>query len=369
MGNIHVGNMRICFICVEIFAWGKYGGFGRATRIIGRELAKRGIEVFAVVPRRKGQKPIEELDGITVLSFKPYSPLSSSDLYKKCDADIYHSQEPSFGTYLAIRAMPTRKHMITFRDPKDTKDWIMEFHLPSLSKMQVIANYLYEENFLVKSAVLHSDGVFCAAKHLIPKVKVKYGLRMSPNFLPTPVSVPEKVKKAVTPTVCFLARWDRRKRPEIFFELARKIPRVRFIGIGVGQDRKWDNHLRKRYSNLPNLEMTGLIDQFSTNDLSSILEKSWVLVNTSKREGLPNSFLEALAHRCAILSRVNPDGITERFGYHVKDDDFVQGLARLLEQNTWKEKGENGYEYVKENFELGKIIDQHVSVYSEILKK
>jgi len=44
--------MRVCLICVEIFAWGKYGGFGRATRLIGRELAKRGVEVFAVVPRK-----------------------------------------------------------------------------------------------------------------------------------------------------------------------------------------------------------------------------------------------------------------------------------------------------------------------------
>ena len=41
--------MRICLISVEIFAWGKYGGFGRATRTIGRELAQRGHEVFAVV--------------------------------------------------------------------------------------------------------------------------------------------------------------------------------------------------------------------------------------------------------------------------------------------------------------------------------
>ena len=48
--------MKICLICVEIFAWGKFGGFGRATRIIGRELVKKGFEVTAIVPLRKGQK-------------------------------------------------------------------------------------------------------------------------------------------------------------------------------------------------------------------------------------------------------------------------------------------------------------------------
>ena len=63
--------MRICLICVEIFAWGKYGGFGKATRTIGRELARRGHEVYAVVPRRQGQRPEESLDGIRVLGFSP----------------------------------------------------------------------------------------------------------------------------------------------------------------------------------------------------------------------------------------------------------------------------------------------------------
>jgi len=66
--------MRICLISVEIFAWGKYGGFGRATRLIGRELARRGHKVSAVVPRRQGQRRVEDLDGITVLGFSPWQP-------------------------------------------------------------------------------------------------------------------------------------------------------------------------------------------------------------------------------------------------------------------------------------------------------
>ena len=115
--------MKVCFICVEIFAWGKYGGFGRATRLIGRELAKRGIEVFAVVPRQKNQKPVEYLDGITVFSFPKYLPWTSRKLLKQTNADIFHSEEPSLGTYLALKDMPKSKHLITFRDPRNFDDW------------------------------------------------------------------------------------------------------------------------------------------------------------------------------------------------------------------------------------------------------
>ena len=66
--------MKICLICVEIFAWGKYGGFGRATRLLGKELVKRGFAVYAVVPRRKGQKKFEDVDGIQVLSYPMHNP-------------------------------------------------------------------------------------------------------------------------------------------------------------------------------------------------------------------------------------------------------------------------------------------------------
>ena len=72
--------MRICLICVEIFAWGKYGGFGRATRLIGGALAGRGYQVAAVVPRRAGQAPVEDLDGITVYGYSASNPWSSIDL-------------------------------------------------------------------------------------------------------------------------------------------------------------------------------------------------------------------------------------------------------------------------------------------------
>ena len=359
--------MRICLICVEIFAWGKYGGFGRATRTIGRELAKRGVEVFAVVPRRNGQKPMEELDGITIVSFPAYSLWFSKELYKTCDADIYHSQEPSMGTYLAMKAMPERKHIITCRDSRDFQDWKIEYELPFINRLNVISNYLYVDNFLVRGAVRRADRVYCAARFLGPKVKVLYNLKSDPNLLHTPVIIPDKIKKANTPTVCFLARWDRRKRPEIFFELARKFPHVEFIGIGKAQDGKWDTYLRNTYSNLPNLEMTGFIDQFSTNDLSSILEKSWVLVNTSMREGLPVSFLEAAANKCAILSGVDPDGFASRFGYCAKDDNFVEGLEFLLEDERWEERGEYGYEYIKETFEMNKAINRHIDVYEQAL--
>ncbi len=42
--------MRVCLVCIEMFGLGTYGGFGRATRVIGRELVARDIDVCVVAP-------------------------------------------------------------------------------------------------------------------------------------------------------------------------------------------------------------------------------------------------------------------------------------------------------------------------------
>jgi len=359
--------VRVCLICVEIFAWGKYGGFGRATRIIGRELVKRGVDVVAVVPSRQDQKPQEELDGMHVLSFSPRHPWSSRSLYAQCNADVYHSCEPSLGTYLAMKAMPNKTHVITMRDTRDLTDWKMEYTLPSIGKLQVLSNYLYEDNPLVRKAVRKAHGVYCAAHLLIPKVKEKYKLLADPSFLPTPVDIPENVCKAENPTVCYIGRWDRRKRPELFFQLAKSFPEVQFVAVGSSRDSKWDQYLRETFSNIPNLEMTGFIDQFVSNRHSQILEKSWIIVNTATREGLPNSFLEATAHGCAILSAVNPDSFASEFGFHVKDSRFDEGLKYLLKNRKWEEQGNRGRQYVRQTFEQDHAITLHMELYERLI--
>jgi glycosyltransferase involved in cell wall biosynthesis len=352
---------------MEIFAWGKHGGYGRATRLIGRELAKRGIEVYAVVPRRGEQRPLEMLDGITVLGFPPARPWRAAALVRQCNADIYHSQEPSFTTVLAQRARPNRKHVVTLRDTRDAGDWLTELRYPSLSRLQVLANRLYEDNPLVQRAVRKADRVYCAADFLRVKAARKYRLRSTPDLLPTPVQVPGRVVKSDRPTVCYLARWDRRKRPELFFDLAARFPDVRFVAFGTSRDQEYEGNLRSRYGRLPNLEMAGYVDQFDSDLVARTLAESWVLVNTSIREGLPNAFLEAAAHGCAILSAVDPDGFASRFGARVEEDDFAGGLASLLKGDTWRSLGELARRYILSTFELDSAIERHLAIYRDLV--
>ncbi len=363
--------MRVCFVVSEIFHWGRHGGFGALTRTIGSNLVEKGIEVYVATTQRKGQKPVETLDGMVVLGYPPhlhsaFSPSVRARI-KSIDADVYHSEQPIVSSYIAIKAAPHRKHIITFQDPVGKEDrtrmeaYAREPPLPWF-KSKV---YAFLSEPLRRKAIRMADALYCQAKYIIPKVMAMYGLSVPPCFLPNPVEVERKtIKKAAKPTVCFVARWDLVKRPELFFKLAKEFPDVKFIAIGRAHDEKRDRYLRQRYSGIPNLEVPGFV---SEEEKYEILKRSWIMINTSVHECLPVSFLEAAANKCAILSSENPDDFAENFGYHVKDDKFSEGLRFLLEDDRWKERGERGFRYVKEIHELNKVVDRHIKAYEKLL--
>ena len=249
--------MRICLIASELFAWGKIGGFGRATRMIGRELVKRGCEVIAITPRRNSQGPVEQLDGMRVLGFDPKNPFTAYRLYQQAGADIYHSEEPSFSTYLAMKAMPRRKHLITLQDTRHFSDWLINLRYPSLNRMQVLTDWLYEDSPFTRYAIRHAQGLFAAAPFLIPRARQIYHLKADPGFLPNPVYLPKAIKKAAFPLVSFVSRLDPVKRPELFLQLAKSFPQVRFVAAGPSRDPVYGQSLRRQAASLPNLSMPG----------------------------------------------------------------------------------------------------------------
>lgn len=353
-------DVHVCLVTTELFAWGRFGGFGAATRMIGSGLTKRGVDVSVVVPEGMRQGKLEELDGMTVHSF----PLSmypfTGGIYRMVGADVYHSEEPSWGTKLALENARGARHVATCQNPKTLEDWrLVEPHYPLRRRA-----YNWAIAGAVDACVKRLDAVFCQARYIKPKTKVLYGLDNEPGFLPNPVKIPKySARKSSEPMVCFLGRFDSEKRPEAFFELARRFPHVRFVAAGKAHNSARDAALRRQYSCIRNLELPGFLDGV---DKERLLDEAWVLANTSMSECLPVSFLEASAHGCAILSPHDPDAFATRFGRRVEKDDFASGLSWLLD-GYWKAAGEAGHRYVSDTHEYNKVIEMHLEAYESVL--
>ncbi len=367
--------MRICFVVPELFAFNRFGGYGNFVRIVARELQKRNIEVCAVIWRDPGQRSLENVEGILTLSY-PYNFLNGSalshvlsyrkarELYRIADADVYHSVEASIDSYIATKEMPDKKHLIHFQDPYEPEDYVLMSKVDKSFNFTFTKKAVFQANkYIVKKACKRAE-LFTQAKYFVPRVKKLYSITKEIKFLPNPISIPDKcIAKDSEPTVCFLGRWDPQKRVEMFLNLAKEFPQVHFIALGRSHNKTYDLQVREKYKNVKNLSMPGFVTEETKSD---ILGRSWILVSTSIREGLPIAFLEALTQKTAILSSVNPDNLASSYGLHVTDDDFKIGLKKLINNRLWAAKGEEGYKYVCEVHDINKVINQYVETYKEL---
>jgi len=365
--------LRVCFVSPEVFHWGVYGGFGYLTWTLAKKLSERGLDVV-VTQRRKGQGEVENVDGFKIYGYPPHkagltsllSRLASLKYYKKAEADIYHSQAISYNTYAAYAACPKGKHVLTFQDPYDWSEWNRIAQVePRYGTPQYKLKIGAEMRFLSRTC-RKMDALYSQAQFLIPKAVKLYNLTRKPKYLPNPVPVPKTLaEKSEKPTVCFLARWDPQKRVELFFNLAQRHPEVNFIAMGKSHDPLRDEKLRRTYSKVPNLRLTGFVSEEEKRD---ILGRSWALVNTSIREALPISFLEALANGAALISGEDPDGLVSRFGFCVIDDDFDAGIDWLLQSDMWRRRGRAGRRHVEKVYEVERVVTRHIHEYELLME-
>jgi len=95
------------------------------------------------------------------------------------------------------------------------------------------------------------------------------------------------------------------KRPELFLELARRLPRRRFVMIGgAGGDvgNACFERIRNEAAAIPNVEFTGFLPLAR---VEPYFDRARVLVNTSIHEGMPNTFLQSWARGVPTVAFVD----------------------------------------------------------------
>lgn len=363
-----LSDMRVCIVATEFLGIGASGGIGVGARALGRHLAARGIDVSAIVPRHhEDLTNSTTLDGISIRTYDRSNLRAFTRQIRAADADVYHHVQASLGARLAETAMADRAHVIECVDPRDWSDWLIDFRLPTSSAARLIPSFVYFGTLPAMLSARRADAVQVPARFLQTKARRLYRLSMAPQVVPMPFDASSTAEKSPSPLVVFVGRLVPRKRPELIIDLAGRFPAVRFVAIGGGSGNNYASRLRRQAASMKNLTFTDFIDQAANSRLFDYLSAAWILINGAAREGLPLTFIEAAAHRCAILSASDPDGYASNFGYHVTDGDFAQGMACLLAHENWRLAGERGHLHVAREHVSDDAIKSQLSVYDKAL--
>lgn len=156
-----------------------------------------------------------------------------------------------------------------------------------------------------------------------------------PNLLPSAFTQPSELRTGAL----WVGRDVAWKRPELFVELARRMPNHSFTMVCQAQPGRDVNRLR---SNAPaNLKV---IPGLSFDEASHLFGAHKIFVNTSTAEGFPNTFLQAANSGTPIVSlKVDPQDILKASGAGCACNGSVDTLAQQVEQLCACEEAWQGY--------------------------
>jgi glycosyltransferase involved in cell wall biosynthesis len=178
-----------------------------------------------------------------------------------------------------------------------------------------------------------------------------------PNLLEIPsIRSPEENRGYVL----WVGSLARRKRPEMFLDLARRCPGTEFRLVGgAGEDPGYDSEIRTAAESIPNLNYVGFV---SPPQMDEQYRGAALYVNTSGLEGLPNAFLQSWAHGVPTVSaEVDPDGVIaskELGGVERAPDGLAALVSSLLaDPEARLAAGRRGYEHVKSHHAIESVGD------------
>lgn len=151
------------------------------------------------------------------------------------------------------------------------------------------------------------------------------------------------------------------KQLELFLDLAASCPELSFAVVGgFDPSTLGESEHARLVARMANLRNVAYLGAQRSEETLALLERSKVLVNTSRYEGFPNTMLEAWSLGVPVVSLgVDPGGVIgrERLGHVSGNDETlrhdVRALARSEQLNL--QLGENGLSYARREHSLGAL--------------
>jgi glycosyltransferase involved in cell wall biosynthesis len=302
---------RVCFVAP--LAWPVFSGDRRIElaggaevqqSLLARLLARRGHAV-SMITLDYGQPDASQISGVTVhKAFAPDAGLpvlrflhprltAMWSALRRAEADIYYCRSASMWLWLITEFCRRHGRRAVYAGASD-KDF----------EPQIGGQVRYaRDRWLYRRGLAAADAIVAQNEFQRASCLEHYGRRalVIPSCYEPPVTSRASSQKDL---VLWVGTLHQNKRPELFLELAARLPARRFVLIGGPRPgaRAFYERIRAQAAALANVEATGFLP---LAEAERWFDRARVLVNTSTYEGMPNTFLQAWARGVPTLATVD----------------------------------------------------------------
>ncbi len=396
--------MKVCFFSPTAYSYFNpdshtwAGGAEMQQVLIGRHMMQRGIDVSFIVGDY-GQADVELIEGITLIkSFQPFTGNRKLRFIpdmraiwhamRIADADIYNQRSTSFYTgQLAYFARRLGKRF-TFSIGIDYNCYAdcekrLAFPITSLYRygvrsadaiiaqterqQRLVRRHFNIDPVLIRNGIVIPPAGEGDAEEHAPAA----GRRDGPSGREAPLDAASFTPGDKSPCeFLWVGSFRRRKRPDLFLELARRIPGARFTMIGgEGDDSQYFENIARAAQAIPNLTHVGFVPP---GEIDRYYRRAWAFVNTSDLEGFPNTYLHSwVAGVPTLTMEIDPDGIIRRNRIGAAADSFeglVDAVRSLCKDPASRsEMSRRAHRYVREHHDITDRGDDYIRLFEKLL--
>ncbi|HWM44769.1 MAG TPA: glycosyltransferase family 4 protein [Burkholderiales bacterium] len=358
---------RICFVAPH--AWPVLsrdprievvGGAEVQQAILARLFAANGYRV-SMIALDYGQPCVASVDGVT--AYKAFAPSAGAPLLRflhprmtsmwralrNADADIYYCRSASIWLWLMTEFCRRRGRRSIYAGASD-KDFV-----PDIGGQVRYAR----DRWLYRRGLAAVDRIVAQNETQRASCRSVHGREAV--VIPSCYQPPEdKDSSRTADRVLWVGMLHENKRPELFLELAARLPHRRFVMIGGPREgsRAFFERIRARAGALPNLELTGFLP---LAQVEPWFDRARVLVNTSTYEGMPNTFLQAWARGVPTVATVDVDAPVNKVVANVEE--LAGGVEKAFSDPSL---GARCREYFERQHSPAGVLEHYARLFDEL---
>ena len=373
----HTLTARICFVglanlpvLTPEFEQHGVGGAELQQTLLAKALARRGFQVSMVVgdygqqdgavwsgvQTYKASKPRE---GVPVLRFVHPRWTKLVAALRRAAADVYYVSPAGVQVgQVALWARRNGRRMV-LRIASDA----------DCDPSGLLISF-WRDRKLYEYGLRRADAILAQSVNQQELLRRNYGLDSS--VVSSLVDIPDSTlplnERDIS--VLWVSNIQQLKRPEVFLELAQRLPTfpVSMVGGAHPKARHLFERVRIGASHVSNVTFHGPLPYRATQRL---FDRARVFVNTSEIEGFPNTFLQAWARGIPVVSFFDPDGVVQRegLGHAVASVEEMAAAVRRLavDPQVWGEASARCREYMTRHYGEDQTVTPYLETFGRLV--